>query len=152
MMNLDDALSDLTSLGIDTPAIIYFIEAHPQYDPLVTEVFRRIDQGLFTGITSVVALSEVLVQPIRQENDELQEEYCNLLLESANFQTLPIDSNLAERAAGLRVRYNLRTPDAFQIAAALAGGCEAFLTNDATFKRVSEVRILILDELEIVQS
>ena len=82
---------------------------------------------------------------------ELQEEYRNLLLESANFQTLPIDSRLAERAAELRVRYNLRTPDALQVAAALAAGCEAFLTNDGTFKRVTELRVLILDELEIVQ-
>ena len=32
--------------------------------------------------------------------------------------------------------------------AALLAGCEAFLTNDRTLKRVSELRILLLDELE----
>lgn len=150
-MNLEDALADVTNLGIDTAPIIYFIEAHPRYDQLVTEVFRRIDRGVFTGVTSVVALAEVLVHPIRQKNIELREEYRNVLLQSAHFRTLAIDSALAERAAELRVRYNLRTPDALQVAAALAAGCEAFLTNDRIFRRVNELRVLLLDELEIVQ-
>jgi hypothetical protein len=37
--------------------------------------------------------------------------------------------------------------DAFPIAAALAAGCDAFLTNDAALKRVSELRVLVLEEL-----
>jgi predicted nucleic acid-binding protein len=59
-----------------------------------------------------------------------------------------IDSAVAERAADLRARHNLRTPDALQIAAALETGCQAFLTNDTQLKRVTELRVLILDELE----
>jgi predicted nucleic acid-binding protein len=36
-----------------------------------------------------------------------------------------------------------------QVAAALNVGCQAFLTNDMTLKRVIELRVLILDELEL---
>ncbi len=39
--------------------------------------------------------------------------------------------------------YNCRY--AFQIVAALASGCEAFLTNDVMFRRVTELRVLVLD-------
>ncbi len=60
-----------------------------------------------------------------------------------------IDSTVAERAADLRARYNLRTPDALQTAAALDTGWQAFLTNDTQLKRVIELRVLILDELEL---
>jgi predicted nucleic acid-binding protein len=49
----------------------------------------------------------------------------------------------------LRARYNLRTPDALQISAALETSCQAFLTNDTQLKRVTELRMLILDELEL---
>jgi predicted nucleic acid-binding protein len=42
----------------------------------------------------------------------------------------------------------LRLPDALQIAVALEAGCEAFLTNDLTLKRVVELRVLVLDDLE----
>jgi len=32
---------------------------------------------------------------------------------------------------------------------ALAAGCAAFLTNDARLQGVSELRVLVLDELEL---
>lgn len=73
----------------------------------------------------------------------------DLLVNAANFQTLPIDIETATSAADLGARYNLRTPDALQVATALAAGCDAFLTNDSAFQRVSEIRILVLDHLEL---
>jgi predicted nucleic acid-binding protein len=47
----------------------------------------------------------------------------------------------------LRARYPVRTPDALQIAAALSNGCQAFLTNDKRLKPVSELKILVLDDI-----
>ncbi|HTG15538.1 MAG TPA: PIN domain-containing protein [Blastocatellia bacterium] len=71
------------------------------------------------------------------------------LINAANFQTLPIDIKTATSAADLRARYNLRTPDALRVATALAAGCDAFLTNDSDMQRVSELRVLVLDQLEL---
>ncbi len=85
---------------------------------------------------------------MRLGNASLQQEYRDLLLHSNHFRTVWIDFGIAESAAELRARYNLRTPDALQIAAALSVGCEAFLTNDVTLKRVTDLRILVLDGLE----
>lgn len=59
---------------------------------------------------------------------------------------MPIDLNLALQAAQIRARYNLQLPDAFQIAFALAAGCEAFLTNDVIFKRIKELQVLVLND------
>jgi predicted nucleic acid-binding protein len=56
---------------------------------------------------------------------------------------------IAEIAAELRGRHHLRTPDALQIAAALHSGCQAFLTNDQELSRLSELRIIVLKELEL---
>ncbi len=149
MTRLDDSLAGVTRLACDTAPIIYFIEAHPRYDALVTSVFQRIAAGTITGFTSVITLTEVLIQPLRQMNINLQREYRNLLLHSENFQTLPATHEIAERGAELRARYNLRTPDALQVAAALMAGCEAFLTNDVALQRVTELRVLVLDDLEL---
>jgi predicted nucleic acid-binding protein len=148
-MKLDDALSGVTRLCLDTSPIIYLIEAHPSYDALVAEVLGRIADGSIAGVTSAITLTEVLVQPFIYGDTSLQQEYRDILLRSDNFQTMPVDVASAERAADLRARYRLRTPDALQIAVALGAGCEAFLTNDTTLKRVTELRILILDELEL---
>jgi len=43
----------------------------------------------------------------------------------------------------------LRTPDALQIATALNAGCTAFLTNDFRLQLVTEIRVLVLDEMEL---
>jgi predicted nucleic acid-binding protein len=149
MMKLDEALVGVTRLGCDTAPIIYFVEAHPQYDSLITSVFQHVANGTVTAVTSVIALSEVLIQPLRQANAVLQQEYRDLLLHSANFQTLAISAEIAERGAELRARHNLRTPDALQVATSLVAGCEAFLTNDRGLQRVTELRVLVLDDLEL---
>lgn len=66
---------------------------------------------------------------------------------SPHFTLVPIDADVAETAARLRTSYGLRTPDALQISAALTTGCQAFLTNDKKLRRVTELRILVVDEL-----
>ena len=140
-MKLDDALKNVSVLAFDTAPIIYFVEANPKYDALVTAIFERVESGNLTGTTSVISLCEVLVHPIRNQNTNLQN--------SPNFYTEQINSSIAETAARLRAQYNLRTPDALQIATALENSCDAFLCNDNGLKRVTELKILLLDELEL---
>ena len=147
-MRLDHALNGVTRLRFDTPPVIYFIEQHPTYDPLLRPIFRRISAGGLAGITSVVTLVEALTLPMARANRELVRRYRGVLLGSRNFQTVEIDATVADRAAALRARYRLRTPDALQLAAALTHHCEAFLTNDRDLARVRELRLLLLDELE----
>jgi hypothetical protein len=65
-MKLDDALAGVDRLGFDTAPIIYFVEAHPHYDALVTEIFRRVAMRVIQGVTSVITLTEVLVHPFQR--------------------------------------------------------------------------------------
>jgi predicted nucleic acid-binding protein len=90
----------------DTSPFIYFIESHPQYDGLVTEIFQRVSNGQPEGITSVITLTEVLIHPLRRGDAALQQQYSDLLINAANFQTLSIDIKTATSAADLRARYN----------------------------------------------
>ncbi|MCI5124431.1 MAG: type II toxin-antitoxin system VapC family toxin [Candidatus Electrothrix sp. AR5] len=101
---------------------------------------------MLNGYGSVITLTEVLVHPKRNGKIALEKEYRNLLQNSRNFELIPIDADIADRAAELRSRHNLRTPDALQIAATLSVGCEAFLTNDKQLKRVDEIHVIVLDD------
>jgi predicted nucleic acid-binding protein len=149
MIRLDEAFTGITALGFDTSPFIYFIERHPGYLDVVREVIRRIDAGVVRGYSSVVTLIEVLTQPKRTGNTAIEREYRDLLLHGRHFELIGIDVLIAEQAAVLRASYALRTPDALQIAAALHVGCQAFLTNDLTLKRVTDLKVLVLDELEL---
>ena len=44
-MKLDDALQGVSRLAFDTAPIIYFVEANPTYDKLVTNIFNRVAAG-----------------------------------------------------------------------------------------------------------
>lgn len=149
MIKLDDALAGVARLGLDTAPFIYFVERNPAYVDLVREVVRRISLHAFSGHTSVITLTEVLVQPLRLGNTALAQRYRRFLSRSRNLSLVPISASVAERAADLRARYGLRTPDALQIATALNVGCTAFLTNDFRLQRVTEIRVLVLDEMEL---
>lgn len=149
MTKVNDALSGVHQLAFDTAPLIYFIEAHPTYDDLVTEIFHLMSTGILGGFASTVALTEVLALPLRLQQDELAQQYRDLLLNSHNFHTLDVTPAIAELAAALRARYNLRTPDALHVATAIEPGCQAFLTNDSALKRVREINVLVLDELAL---
>jgi predicted nucleic acid-binding protein len=145
---LDTALAGVTRLGLDTAPVIYYIENHPLYNDLVTAVFGRLSVRHVLGVTSVVTLAEVLVQPLMSGDTRLAEAYRRLFYQAGPLRLEPIRRATAERAAELRARYRLRLADALQLALALQAGCEAFLTNDLTLRRVTELRVLVLDELE----
>jgi predicted nucleic acid-binding protein len=148
-MKLSDALQGVAALGMDTAPFIYFVEKHPTRYPLCRAVFAAVTAGSLVMHTSTATLTETLVLPLRQGQQALTDEYKELLLETIGINTLPVSAIIAERAADLRARYNLRTPDAMQLAAALEAGCDAFLTNDAALQRVTEIRVIVLDQLTL---
>jgi predicted nucleic acid-binding protein len=132
-------------IGLDTAVFIYFIEEHPDYLPVVEPVFAGIYSGRWEALTSTVMLLETLVVPYRAGNAPLAAQYEALLARGRGLRLVDLDRPLLRAAAHLRARYGLRTPDALQIAAALAGGCTAFLTNDRRLPDIPGLRVLDLD-------
>ncbi len=150
LIKIQDVLATVTQMGMDTDAIIYFVEADATYKAILSNVFARIDTGQIIGVTSTIALTETLVRPIRNKDTAQQQKMRDLLLNSRNMVSVPVDSAIAGIAADLRARYNMRTPDALHAATAINSGCDAFLTNNGSdFRRVSELNVLILSELEL---
>ncbi|MCB8943776.1 MAG: PIN domain-containing protein [Ardenticatenaceae bacterium] len=147
-MKLDDALTSVSTLFLDTAPVIYYVEQNPAYFGMIYEIFERVDEGTITAVTSPITLSECLVFPYRHGNVQLQADFADLIIRGNHTQFVGIDEYIGEHAAELRARYNLALADALQFAVALAANCQAFLTNDKRLKRVSELRVLVVDELE----
>jgi predicted nucleic acid-binding protein len=146
-MKVSDALHGIRQLAFDTAPLIYLVEQHPPYFDRMLFIMGYIDSGSIEGTASIIALAEVLVQPLRTGNTVLAKRYEAVLSNSHHFHLEPTTLSIARRTADLRARYNLRIPDALHIATALDAGCDAFLTNDLGIKRVTEMTILVLDEL-----
>jgi len=116
-MGLKEKLSAHDRILVDTAPIIYFIEEHPDFGPISDEIFRAIrNEDRIYAFSSIITLIEVLAQPYRSGDENLAESYRRFLLESSNFTLYDIDGNIAEQAAALRGKYEIRTPDAIQLA------------------------------------
>ncbi len=144
-MNLAQRLDAVNRLFVDTAPIIYFVEKHPRYFACTRPVFERMDAGTLVGIASPITLAECLIHPYRMGDTDAVEMFSALLVRQMDF--VPIEATIATQAAELRARHNLSLPDALQCAAALHAGCDAFLTNDVTLKRVTELDVVVLDDM-----
>jgi predicted nucleic acid-binding protein len=131
---------------IDTAPFIYYIERHSTYGKIAKVVFEYIEQGEIFAITSNISLLEVMVHPFRIGDNKLAGEYRDILMNSEGLKTYSIDIEISENAARLRAKYNIRTPDALQIATAITGNADIFLTNDQTLKKISEIKVLCLSD------
>lgn len=131
-------------VGLDTAIFIYFIEEHAQFLSLVEPVFAAIDTGALKGTTSGVTLLEVLVAPYRAGDLSLAARYEALLTRSRNLHLVELDRPLLRAAAHLRATCAVKTPDALQLAAALASNCSAYLTNDRDLPHIPALRVLQL--------
>jgi len=147
LMEIDSILRTVQRLFLDTAPIIYYVENHPRYVETMERVFEALDVGRLQAITSPVTLAECLVAPIRDGDIALQQDYIHTAARSPNATLVPSDEEIAVLASELRARYGLSLPDAFQLSTAIRARCDAFLTNDLAFQRVTETRVLLLDEL-----
>lgn len=133
---------------LDTAPLIYFIEGHSEYQPILSRLFDFNDKGGFSFITSSVTLLEVLVKPLRQGQKTIAEQYRDILTTAPGIELVDVTSAIAEQAAQLRAKYNLRTPDAIQLATCIELGADYFLTNDNRLKAVSETTVVTVGELQ----
>lgn len=134
-------------VALDTAIFIYFLEQHPTFAGKVRPVFAAADSGALQIITSALTLLETLVVPLRAGDVEIAEAYETILTTSRGLRVIDLDRAQLRIAAQLRASYNLCTPDALQIAAALSSGCTAFVTNDRRLPDIAGLRIVQLREI-----
>ncbi len=81
----------------------------------------------------------MLTGPLKARKDDLAWRY-RMVLES--WRVVPLDVDIAERAARLRAETGLRLPDAIQLASAVAINAFASVTHDRDFSAVRWFRII----------
>jgi len=134
------------NLFLDACLIIYLIESK---EPFHTKIQATLRQLVDTYPDISIAISrlsvlECLVRPLRHQENNTIESYRTFFAKQ-DLQKVELAPEVVEKALWLRVRYNIRTPDALQAASALyLPGEVIFLTGDKSFKRVSELRVRII--------
>lgn len=133
-------------VGLDTSVFIYHLESSAQYGTIAGTIMTDLMNGVFQGITSVLTLMEIAVQPLQLERPGIADRYGILLANYPNLTITNIDVHTARRAAELRAKHRLHPADSLQIASCLQHGATAFVTNDKRLRRLVKIDILLLDD------
>jgi predicted nucleic acid-binding protein len=120
---------------LDTNVLIYMTEGEAAQRAVLRQRFKEYAAAQARLITSDLAFTEVLVRPIRDDNQELLRAYERLMTQFVEPQ--PIAREVLYLAAKLRAETpNQRTPDAIHVATAILAGAHIFVTGDKGIKNL----------------
>ena len=86
----------------------------------------------------------VITYPIKVGNIKLAAKYRDYFTNSANLTLYPVNLLVAEKTAFYRAEYNLKTPDAIQLAVAEICGADYVITNDEKWEKVAELNVILV--------
>lgn len=131
---------------LDANSVIYSVEKHPVYWPLLQPLWLAAKGKTIEIVSSDLTLMETLVGPLKSGDTALANTY-EQLFQQAQTRLLTITQPILREAARLRATTKLRTPDALHAATAQQAGCVLFVTNDAGFRGLTSLPLVILDDL-----
>ncbi len=137
-----------TSLCLDTSALIYHLEDVSPYSDFTEQIFRSVAVGTTRCVISSLSVAEIFTKPFAQQNQAVISIIENFLLTFPGLEIIPTSYSIARKAAELRAKYRLKTPDAIIVATGLMTSCEGLVANDKQWKRLAKenINIVILDE------
>lgn len=146
MGQLGESIKRFRRVSIDTNLFVYLMERNRDYFDSVKELFNAVESGKVFAVSSVLLMTEVLSKPLMDGDKGLADRYMAFIGTFPNLELREVDRRIAFRAAKLRAKYGLKTPDALFVATAIEEKAEAFVTNDIRLRKVDEIEILVLDD------
>ena len=132
---------------VDTQAIVYGVEHHAKYAPLLAPLWLAQQARAITVTTSHLSLMECLILPLRNSDSKLVADF-ETTFRLPGLRVVPIDETILRKGAQLRADHqSLRTPDAIHAATSFSIGALLFLSNDRGFKTVAGLPLTLLDDI-----
>lgn len=144
---LASALAGHRLIALDTSVWIYHFEGSTAYGQAADSVLEAIAHGRIGAVASELVLLELLVAPLKKKAQDVADEIELTLLHFPHLQLTPVTRTVLVRAAEIRARYGMRTPDAIMLAAAIESGATLAVTNDSAWRKMDEIEVLLLRDL-----
>ncbi|HXR97482.1 MAG TPA: PIN domain-containing protein [Terriglobales bacterium] len=116
----------------DSMLFIYWLEGHPEFGPVMREIFGGMQRRGDRLCTSIVTVGEVLAGLTARQAA------IKTYFRGSELDVLPFSFAAAEGFADLRRGYRLPSPDCIHLATAADAGVDVFLTND---KRLTKLNL-----------
>ena len=147
MAALASALAGHRLIALDTSVWIYHFEGSAAHGRAADSVLEAVSEGRVAAVASELVLLELLVAPLKKGAQDVADEIELALLHFPHLQLAPVTRAVLVRAAEIRARYGLRTPDAVMVATAIESGATLSVTNDNAWRKVREIEVAFLQDL-----
>lgn len=142
----EKAIRKSGSVYADTNIFIYHLEAAPHYSALTEIFFDAVEDGKIRAFTSALTILELNVKPYKTHQSARALTHIALLKNLPHFLIRDMTIEIADRAAQIRAKHSLKTPDAIHLATALASSCTLLLGNDTDLNKTEMIEYIHLDE------
>jgi predicted nucleic acid-binding protein len=140
-------LMGVEHIFLDTMFFIYHFEDNERYSRLTTDILNMVEKGQIRCSTSYLTLMELLVKPLKENRQDLVEEYRMIFETFPNLSMIALDKSVAYLAASFCALYNFKPADSIQLASAASAKCDLFLTNDRDLIQIKDLKIYYMDEM-----
>lgn len=147
MGTLTEVLRGHRVIALDTCVFIYHFEGHPDYRASTASILDAVERGRCRAVVSELTLMELTMGPLRLGRQDVADEYETMLAHFPHMELIPITRAILLKAAELRVKYLLRSPDAIVLSSAIIRGATLAISNDRDWTRLEEVQTLVLGDV-----
>lgn len=132
---------------LDANLFIYALENLQPWSSLANGIFRALEAGEFSAVTSELTIAECLVKPMKLGRNDLVQAYLGFMRDRPFLELVPIDRDILLEAARRRADSSLTLPDAIHVATSFQSGCDSFLSNDKRLATVPGLTTLPLSDI-----
>ena len=130
---------------VDAGVLALHLTADSAYLPLTRVLLGGLRGGEFAGLTSAITIYQLLAEPYRSGEEATAEKVEMLLAALPGLEIVPVSPVIARQAAQVRARIGGGLPRAIQIATALAGDSQVYVTRRSALRRIAGLGVAQLD-------
>lgn len=141
-----DRLEQARRVHIDARVLAYHLLGRPPYADLARRLLEGVRSGRIEAQTSAVSVYQLLAEPYRAGSDEVAARVARYVSAFPGLEMVPVGASVARQAAQVQARLGGRAERSIQVATALAGDADLFVTRGSGLRRIAGMEVLNLED------
>jgi predicted nucleic acid-binding protein len=141
-----DRLEAARRVHVDARVLAYHLLGRAPYADLARLLLEGVRSGRIEAQTSAVSLYQLLAEPYRAGAEEAAARAARYVSAFPGLEMVPVDASVARQAAQVQARLGGRPERSIQVATALAGDADLFVTRGSGLRRIAGMEVLDLED------
>lgn len=138
-------LAEAGIVYVDASVLALHLTGNAAYLPLTRVLLQGLSTGEFEGLTSAITIYQLLVEPYRSGREKVAARAEQLVSALPGLDLVPVSPTICRQAAQVKAQIGGSLTRAIQIATALAGDSEVYVTQRSTLRRIAGLGVAQLD-------